>query len=111
MDSRIRKTIKKNVVGVGAGRRKALCPMCIMRLEEVVMVFDHEIKQYRCNICDYVVPKHLDPINDSVIEAGNEESAMKPHIKTVQMHKTPIRNKRVTELYDSAIDAWTSDDV
>lgn len=111
MDSKIQKTIRKNTAGVGAGRKKKLCPLCILRLEETTMVFDHELKQYKCNACLYIAPKHMGPVNESVVEAGNAEESIKPHISTVKMHKKPLFKTRITEFYDSPSDAWKSDDM
>jgi hypothetical protein len=109
MDSKIRKTIRKNTAGIGAGRQKKICPMCVIRFEEIVMVFDNTLKQYTCNICGYKAPRHLDPIGDSVIEAGNSEEAIRPYMKSVQMHKRPLFTNRVTDKYDTPLDAWQND--
>lgn len=109
-DSKIRKHIKKNTVGFGLGRKKALCPMCILRLEEVVMPFNDEIKQYQCKICGYIPPRNIGPVNSSIVEAGNEELAQKPYIGTVQYHKKPQFAKMATDFYDTPGEAWNNDD-
>lgn len=103
-----RKPIKiiTNTVHSKAGSGKLLCPMCAWWAIEALMVHDIKSNLYVCSECGYKTPPNLDPIHDSKIAAGNEQSFERPYSKAVKL--TRNRNNTSEKINGSFEQAWNS---
>jgi hypothetical protein len=97
--------MKINVISP-TNNHKTLCPLCIIRQEEYFMHKDEHGNLY-CKNCGYIVPLHLDPITDSILEAGNQVDTSIPYGKTVKFTKK--RTVTTTnDTFSNPLDAWQS---
>ena len=101
------KKMSKNFV-TGQNTKKELCPICIVRNEEFVMEKDEASKSMICKNCGYIIPTHMDAVQDSELEAGNQPDTSVPYMKTLPSFtkKRTIRN--VSDIYNNPADAWLS---
>lgn len=94
---------------IASDRKKVFCPLCNYDGREIVMAWDGTLKTYKCNYCNYIVPKQQDAVEKGSLVAGNEELYTRPYARSVSIHKKvkPI----VQEVYNNPLDAWKNDEI
>lgn len=88
--------------------KRVICPLCLYNSEEIPMVYNATDHYWACNNCKYILPRHLDPVESSVITAGNADDVMEPYLKTVDFRKT-LHNKTRPDTYKTPMEAWKDD--
>jgi hypothetical protein len=69
------------------------------------MVYLDKEKTFKCNHCQYLLPRVLDAVADVKLVAGLGEGSEKPYSKTVSFHRR-LKIQPKTEVYNNPMDAW-----
>jgi hypothetical protein len=91
------------------GKKRVYCPLCLYNAEEIPMVFQEKDRIWICNVCKYVLPPHLDPIENAVITAGNSSEFAKPYTKAVSFKRS--KTKIAPDTFTNPMEAWKSDEM
>lgn len=93
---------------IASANKKVYCPMCLYDNREVVMAYKSDLQTFKCNYCQYLLPKTQDAVEKGALVAGNEELYSKPYAKSVSIHKKV--KPMVQDVYNNPLDAWKNDD-
>lgn len=70
------------------------------------MVYEEKLRQWTCNNCKYILPRHLDPVENPVITAGNDAEFLKPYTRAVDLKRPMRKIVSDTGIHDNPMSAW-----
>ena len=86
-------------------KKRVYCPLCYYDLREVTMVFSERHNAWICNYCKYETTNRQNPIENSVLTAGNEESNQRPYMRTIDVNRNK-KGKIAPNIFKNAAESW-----